>query len=331
MNWFFYISGVIVIGLAITDLIWTTLWVDGGAGPLSKRLAEIIRRVFNRLGNIKNKFYDFVGPVTLVSTLFLWSFMIWAGFSLFFSGDPTSISNTSSPDSPIVWYERIYFTGFTLFTLGLGDYAPKAGFWQIVTTLNSGAGILFLTLCASYIISVVDAVVQKRSLAMSITSLGNKSIEVIENVWNGEDFHNIDLVLVDVSSKISQLTEQHHAYPLLHFYHSSNPKESASVAIAILDETLTILKSGLAEENKTNFLLIQSTKSSITTYLESLTEAFVNPSDVAPPIPDIDPLVKKDVPLISARDFEELFSKQEDRRKKLMGAIQVDHHTWLDQ
>lgn len=266
-----------------------------------------------------------------MSTLFLWSFLIWVGFSLFFSGDPTSISNTSSPESTIVWYERVYFTGFTLFTLGLGDYAPKAGFWQIMTTLNSGVGILFLTLCASYIISVIDAVVQKRSLAMSITSLGNRSTEVIDNIWNGEDFHNIDLVLVDVSSKISQLTQQHHAYPLLHFYHSSNPKESASVAIAILDETLTILKNGLAEENKTNFLLIQSTKSSITTYLESLTEAVVTPSETAPPVPDIHPLIEKDVPLISTQDFEELLVNQEDRRKQLMGAIQIDHHQWPDQ
>ncbi|WP_208560731.1 two pore domain potassium channel family protein [Marinilactibacillus kalidii] len=331
MNWIFYILGFGVIGLTIIDLVWTTLWVDGGAGPLSKRLAELIWRGFNRIGKYNNKFYDFIGPVTLVSTLFLWSFMIWAGFSLFFSGDPTSISNASSPDSPIVWYERIYFTGFTLFTLGVGDYSPKAGFWQIMTTLNSGVGILFLTLCASYIISVVDAVVQKRSLAMSITSLGNKSTEVIDNIWNGEDFHNIDLVLVDISSKISHLTQQHHAYPLLHFYHSSKPKESASVAIAILDETLTILKSGLAEENKTNFLLIQSTKSSITTYLESLTEAFVSPSDTPPPIPNTDSLIEKNVPLISAEDFEKLFADQEKRRKQLMGAIKIDHHKWPDQ
>ena len=34
-----YVSGVALILFTITDMIWTTLWVDGGAGPMSKRIA----------------------------------------------------------------------------------------------------------------------------------------------------------------------------------------------------------------------------------------------------------------------------------------------------
>lgn len=328
MNWIFYVIGIVIIISTIVDLVWTTLWVDGGAGPLSKRLAETIWRTFNKLGKKNNTLYDFVGPITLVSTLLLWSLLIWIGFALFFSGDPASITNSSSPNAPILWYERFYFTGFSLFTLGVGDYSPKAGFWQIVTTLNSGVGILFLTLCASYIISVVDAVVQKRSLANSISSMGNSSTEVIESIWNGKDFHDIDLVLVDVSSKISFLTQQHHAYPLLHFYHSSKPQESASVAISILDDTLTVLQSGLKKENMTNQLLIKATKASIGTYLVTLTKAFVNPSEKSPNIPDYDSLKGKDLPMISEKEFKEMFANQTERRKKLKGAVHVDHHEW---
>lgn len=328
MNWIFYIVGIAVIILTIVDLIWTTLWVDGGAGPLSKRLAEMIWKTFTKLGKRKNGLYDFVGPITLVSTLLSWSVLIWVGFALFFSGDPTSISNSSNPSAPILWYERFYFTGFSLFTLGVGDYTPKAGFWQIVTTLNSAVGILFLTLCASYIISVIDAVVQKRSLATSISSLGSSSTEVIENIWNGQDFHDIDLVLVDVSSKISFLTQQHHAYPLLHFYHSSKPQESASVAISILDDTLTVLQFGLREENMTNQLLIKGTKASIGTYLVTLTEAFVDPSEELPITPDYDSLKREDLPVISEKEFKDMFTNQTERRKKLKGAVHVDHHEW---
>lgn len=328
MNWFFYILGLIIIMVTIIDLVWTTLWVDGGAGPLSKRLAEIIWKTFNKIGEKKNTLYDFAGPITLVITLLSWSVLIWIGFAFFFSGDPTSISNSSNPDAPIAWYERFYFTGFSLFTLGVGDYTPKAGFWQIVTTLNSGVGILFLTLCASYIISVVDAVVQKRSLATSISSLGHSSTEAIKNIWNGQDFHDIDLVLVDVSTKISFLTQQHHAYPLLDFYHSSKPQESASVAISILDDALTVLQFGLEKENMTNELLMKSTKASVGTYLETLTEAFVTPSDDIPAIPDYESLKDKGLPMISETEFKDVFEKQINRRKKLKGSVHVDHHAW---
>lgn len=246
----------------------------------------------------------------------------------FFNGDVNSITNSSSPDAPVLWYERFYFTGFTLFTLGVGDYSPKIGFWQIITTINSAVGILFLTLCASYIISVVDAVVQKRSLATSITSLGLRSTDIVAKTWNGQDFHNIDLVLVDVSAKISLLTQQHHAYPLLHFYHSRKATESASVAIASLEDTLTILLYGLKEENLANNLLIKSTKSSIGTYLESLTEAFVNASDEVPEVPEFSSLIKQEVPLVTDRELEMIFKDHIEVRKKLLGAVQVDHQKW---
>ncbi|API88241.1 hypothetical protein BKP56_02515 [Marinilactibacillus sp. 15R] len=328
MRWIFYIIGFAIILLTIIDLVWTTLWVDGGAGPLSKRVAETLWKIFDKLGKKNSKFYDFTGPITLVSTLLSWSLMIWIGFALFFNGDVNSITNTSNPDAPVFWYERFYFTGFTLFTLGIGDYAPAIGFWQIVTTLNSAAGILFLTLCASYIISVVDAVVQKRSLATSITSLGIKSTDIIAKTWNGQDFHNIDLVLVDISSKISSLTQQHHAYPLLHFYHSRKADESASVAIASLEDTLTILLYGMKEENLANTLLIKSAKSSIGTYLESLTEAFVDAADEVPDVPDFSPLIKQELPLVSDHELEIIFKEHIEVRKKLLGAVRVDHQKW---
>lgn len=328
MRWIFYIIGFAIILLTIIDLVWTTLWVDGGAGPLSKRVAEKLWKIFDKLGKKNSKFYDFTGPITLVSILLSWSLMIWIGFALFFNGDVNSITNTSNPDAPVFWYERFYFTGFTLFTLGIGDYAPAIGFWQIVTTLNSAAGILFLTLCASYIISVVDAVVQKRSLATSITSLGIRSTDIIEKIWNGQDFHNIDLVLVDISSKISSLTQQHHAYPLLYFYHSRKAEESASVAIASLEDTLTILLYGMKEENLANTLLIKSTKSSIGTYLESLTETFVNASEEVPDVPDFSPLIKQELPLVSDNELEMIFKDHIEVRKKLLGAVQVDHQKW---
>ncbi|WP_080146012.1 ion channel [Marinilactibacillus piezotolerans] len=328
MNWLLYIIGFVIIIFTIVDLIWTTLWVDGGAGPLSKGLANTIWKFFNKLGQKNPEYFDFIGPVTLTMTLISWSVLIWLGFAIFFSGDPTSITNTSSPDSPIRWYEQLYYTGFTLFTLGVGDYSPKAGFWQIVTTLNSAIGILFLTLCASYIISVIDSVVQKRSLATSISSLGKNCVEIVENTWNGRDFHNIDLVLVDVSAKISALTQQHHAYPLLHFYHSRKADESASVAIATLEDTLIILLYGLKEENLANDLLIKSTKSSIGTYMDTLTEAFVNPADEVPPIPEFSISDKEEMPLVLDHELEIIFQEHSDRRRKLLGAVQIDHQNW---
>jgi hypothetical protein len=39
MNVLFLLLGALLLVFAIVDLLWTTLWVDGGSGPISGRLS----------------------------------------------------------------------------------------------------------------------------------------------------------------------------------------------------------------------------------------------------------------------------------------------------
>ena len=327
MSYLLFILGFGLTACTIIDLIWTTLWVDGGAGPLSRRVARYTWKVIEGLTRKNNTILTLVGPVILVVTLLSWIFFMWAGLTILYSADPHSIIDTQS-GGPIQWYERVYFTGYSIFTLGIGDYSPQPGFWQITTAVVSGVGILFLTLGASYVINVVNAVVNKRSFARSITGLGMSSEKILRSAWNGKDFHQLDLLLMNASSDISELTQQHQAYPLLHFYHTKTPEEASAIGLAILDDLLSLLHYGLKDKDSVNVILVQETRSSIETYLDTMTSVFIRPSEKEPNRPDITRLEGTGIPFVT----EEAFSRDLDgiiaRRRKLLGAVISDRHEW---
>lgn len=327
MSYVYYILGFGLTVFTIMDLIWTTLWVDGGAGPLSKRVAHGTWRLLEKLSGRRKKLLTLVGPVILIVTLLTWVMLMWAGYTLFFAGSTGSIVDTQNL-GPIGWMDRIYFTGYTIFTLGIGDFSPKPGFWQLVTALGSGIGILFLTLGASYVINVVGAVVEKRSFARSITGLGMSSEEILRSAWNGKDFHQLDLLLINASADISKLTQQHQAYPLLHYYHSETPQEASAVGVAILDDLMSILHYGLKDKDSVNTILVQETRSTIETYLDTLTSAFVKPSATEPERPDIKLLEDTTIPFVKEEAFMRDLDTLSRRRQKLLGAVRSDNHEW---
>lgn len=327
MSVLYYLTGFTLVLLAIVDLIWTTLWVDGGTGPLSKRLAKGTWRISKKLSRGNKHVFSVVGPLILILTIASWAVLMWVGITLFFAGDPQSIVQTTF-EGPITWYERFYFTGFTLFTLGVGDYSPQPGFWQIVTAFNSGMGILLLTLGASYVISVVGAVVQKRAFARTVTGLGLDSAEIVKLAWNDKDLFQLDLILMNLSSKITELCQQHQAYPLLHFYHCKNEEESSAVAVAILDEMLSIIEWGVTDEGVYNAVLIQEARASVDSFLGTLASAFIEEADTNPKKPILNELITLGIPTVTQATFEDCLDEDAPRRRKLLGAVQADYHSW---
>lgn len=323
----YLIVGIGILSITMTDLIWTTLWVDKGAGPISNRLTTATWKGIRKITGDKSRYLRLAGPIILVMTLVTWVLLMWIGWSFLFAGEADSITDTMNGGS-ITWYERIYFTGYSMFTLGNGNYAPKEGFWQIISTLVSGSGMLFLTLGASYIISVVDAVVQKRAFATSITGVAEDPTTMIKDAWNGNDFNRMDLLLVNLSSDLSKLTQQHNAYPLLHYYYSEKTQQAGAIAIVLLDETLTMMEYGVSKEVHPNPVLQKSIRSGVATYLETLDFAMIASSDKIPPIPDLASLRETGIPVVPEEEFKKNVSSIEDRRKKLNGLIEANGRKW---
>jgi hypothetical protein len=215
-----------------------------------------------------------------------------------------------------------------MFTMGNGDFYPPAGIWQIAASLTTATGMLFVTMGVSYVLSVLGAVSNKRSFASSVSGMGGDSETVVCAAWDGDDFDALDLPLNSLASRLDTLADQHKSYPILHYYHSEQAKHASAMAVAVFDESMTVLRFGVPDEKQPDALLVENARSASQNYLETLNNAFIDPADEAPPPPDLDRLRSEGVPTVSDDEFADALDELSARRRKLLGIVTADAWHW---
>ncbi|RKD89017.1 potassium channel family protein [Halopiger aswanensis] len=327
MNAVYLALGIVLLAVAVVDLLWTTLWVEGGAGPLTSRLMARAWRALRRIGAQNSRLLSLSGPLLFVITLALWIALLWVGWTLVFAGAETVLVDTLGRGT-ISWSDRLYFTGYTIFTLGIGDFAPKAGRWQLVTILATGSGLLFVTLIVTYTLSVLDAVTQKRAFASSVSGFGTHGEEIVRTSWTDGEFRGLELPLHSVVTQLAVLTENHKAYPILHYFHSGQPDQAPTKSIAIFDDALTLYRFGVPQRARPSALVVTNARSSVENYLETLREGFVVPADRSPPPPALPAIREAGIPTVSDEAFESALDELETRRRLLYGLVESDAREW---
>lgn len=151
----------------------------------------------------------------------------------------------------------------------------------------------------------------------------------MEKGWAGDGF---DLVfqqqLVSLSSSVATSAEQHLAYPVLHYFHSSTRDLAAPVAIAHLDEAITIIGS-LDPAQRPRPAAVDPLRSSIGRYLATAASTAWAPKVPPPAPPDISAAVEAGVPL-RAPDVRQAADDHSDRRTRLHRLVASDGWSWQD-
>ena len=319
--------GVVLLLLVVLDLLWTTLWTDGAAGPLTARSTTVMWRGLRRLGGPRSRLLSLAGPLIITATLVGWIALLWLGWTLVFAGDGASLMDTRD-GGPVSWVERQYFVAYSMFTMGNGDFAPRDGWPQVATSLTTASGMLLVTMGVTYVLSVLTAVNQKRAFASSVWGLGRRAEDVVATGWDGTDLHALDLPLNSLRSELSLLADRHTAYPVLHYYHSEKPESASVLAVAILDETLTLVETTVAVPNGINRAILTGARATVDSYLETLGSAYIGPADEAPPPPDVDRLAAAGIPTRARSDVLADVDALDDRRRMLLGVVRADAWQW---
>src|SRR5690606_23751663 len=137
----------------------------------------------------------------LMGTVVLWAFMLWAGWTLFFTVEDGAVLDSTSR-APATFVDRIYFAGFCLATLGTGDFVAGSSGWRLASVTCALSGLAALTLTMPYALSLISAATAKPQLALLIRCLGGSSTELLKNAWNGEDQSNLDDPLAQITPLI---------------------------------------------------------------------------------------------------------------------------------
>lgn len=264
VEWFVLLVGLMIVLVALGDTIWTTLWVSGGAGPLTRIVSNAGWHLLKAFGN--KRLMVLAGPFVLTITIVTWLILLWLGWFLIFWSAPTSVLATSTEAVADV-SDRIYFVGYTLFTLGNGDFSPNGDDWQIATALASAAGLFTATLAITYLISVISAAVSARAFAAEVWGLGDTPAAAVAAGWDGRSYSGLALPLQSVASQLTKLSQQYLAYPVLQYFHSQEAAKSPIVGLARLDQILMIAAHGVSQDVRTPAVILNSVRSAVANVL----------------------------------------------------------------
>ena len=231
MNGLALFLGITVLVCVSHDFIFTTVSING-AGPISKRLSAFIARLFLKLSIITQRrtLLRYSGASVILSLICWWIGGLWLGFFLLLLSDQSSIIN-ASPSSSVDTMDKIYYSAYVLSTMGNGDFIPGSSLWQIIVGIFSFSGFIFITTAMTYLISVSSAVIHKRSLALQIADIMSLT----------EDEGRLAFLINhsnELRGMINKHTQNHLAYPIVHFFISINKNASFSFGLNNLNELL---------------------------------------------------------------------------------------------
>ncbi|MDP9023304.1 MAG: ion channel, partial [Actinomycetota bacterium] len=146
MQWWMIVVGTAVVVVTVFDAFATTLSPSTRAGPVTSRMNAVLWRLARRASR-SNVAIPLVvaGPLLLVTTAMVWIGGLWLGWTLLFAADPNAV--VSDPGGiPADLSGRVFYTGYTLFTLGLGNYVPQGAVWEVLSAVALINGLVLVTM-----------------------------------------------------------------------------------------------------------------------------------------------------------------------------------------
>ncbi|TYP88604.1 potassium channel family protein [Blastococcus xanthinilyticus] len=322
------VAGVLLVLAVYGDALATTLTV-GGAGPLTRTVLARLWRLLLGLHrpDSSSKLLTGAGAGLLFTTVLLWVAGIWAGWTLVFAGSDTVVDAQTS--LPAGFADVAYYAGFTVFTLGVGDFTASDPAGRFVTALASFGGLFLITLAITYLLSVIGAVVERRAIAVRINALGRSSGEIVAKGWNGSSFSSAFVQqLVALTGQLSTTAEQHLAYPVLHYFRSGQPNTAAPVAVGRLDDAMLLLRAGVAPDARPDDSAVDPVRDVIARYLETASATSTAAPAGTPPAPDLAALRAAGIPAVTDEEFARAAEDEEPRRRLLHQLVKSNGWSW---
>lgn len=272
MNYLLIGLGILIYIGVIIDIIMTTLTVKGG-GWLTSRISQGVWKLFLRITgrNGESTVLTHVGYLLLVLIVLVWVVMLNLSFILLLTSDMDSVINSTTKLPTDIW-QKVYYSGYVLSTLGLGDYIPSNDLWRGTTILYSFTGLIFITMSITYFIPVLSAVIEKRKLGINLSGLGNNPQKMVLGFLDGDGSNFFDFVLFSLSGDLIEHSQNHRAYPVIHYFHNNHKDDTIILQIARLNEAVYILSEYIKDEIQPRTKQLGAMVSALNNYVKVVIE-----------------------------------------------------------
>lgn len=248
----YQILGVVIILIALADVYLTVLYPRTGKSVISLKLSKAIWEIFRQISRLpvkgSQRVLAYCGPSLLVAIVVVWVCSVTFGFGLLIWPALGTGIQASQGTTPTDFPTALYYSGYTITTLGVGDLVPKTDLWRLITVLEAAVGFSIITASLTYLLSVYNALTRRNTFALSLYHRSSESADAAVLLVRLKGYDRFDLALQEsfnMSRDLLFLLESHHAYPILHYFRFKESRYSlARIALVCLDFT-SLIKTAL--------------------------------------------------------------------------------------
>lgn len=196
--------------------------------------------------NLRETFFSFYGPLSLLFLIILWALALVLGFALMqFALGPDLIA----PEKNLTFGTYLYMSGTTFFTLGFGDVTPTRALGRLVSVWEGGTGFGFLALVIGYLPVIYQSFSRREvSISMLDARAGSPpSAFMLLNRNCREDKSNLKQFLNEWERWSADILESHLSYPLLCYFRSQHENQSWLSSLTVILDTCALIMVGVDE------------------------------------------------------------------------------------
>ncbi|WP_232317157.1 potassium channel family protein [Anabaena sp. CA = ATCC 33047] len=182
----------------------------------------------------------------MVATIAIWLSLLLCGFALIYWTELGSGIQSSSGKTPTDFITAIYYSGYSLTTLGTGDLVPKTNSQRLLMILEAAIGFSIFTLSITYLLSVYSALIRRKTFALSLhyrTAGTADATEILIRLAVSPDTVQADVN--QMASNLINLLESQHSYSAIIYFRSLQPYYALPRILFVLLDTATLIKSAL--------------------------------------------------------------------------------------
>lgn len=318
-----WVPGLVLVGIVVHDLLKVT--VQGGDGTLSQtvhqRVYQLLHALARRTGN--RIVLAWAAPTIIVSALLTWTLGLWLGWTLVFWSSPGSVVGADS-ESPATFWSVVYYVGYTISTLGLGDLKTTATPWRMLTSVAALSGFVNLTFAITFVVPVAEARLERRELARLLRRSGpDAQALVIGALQDHPD--GLQSLISGLHQTLNTLETKHDHAHYLHRFHDRAALESLSLALPALGEALLLIECALPGPPPPGLKLSRTLVDSL---VRGHAEHCPSPLPAVPPPPSLAPLHAAGIATVDEAEFAACLAQHAEHRQFLRAMVEEGLWTW---
>lgn len=249
------IAGLGLVIIALIDIYLTVLHprIDSSliSVPLSKLIWLLFRFVAKVFPRFKKQIFSHSGSIMIIIIVTTWLLLLLFGFTFIVWPNLGFEIQSDNGGTEMDFAAALYYSGYSLTTLGTGDLVPKTDFHRLLMVLQAAIGFSIFTLTITYILSVYTSIIKRNTFALSIYHRSGgtaDAAELLTKLISNNNSNNVQQDISNMARDLIDLLESQKAYPVLIYVNLPQAYYALPRILFLVMDTSTLIKSALHEK-----------------------------------------------------------------------------------